>query len=45
MHGVEMSYLKGACGVTRWEGESNEGMNERCVMGAHTNEVKCYVVE
>ncbi len=32
---VEMSYLRGACGVTRWEGESNEcqvwsgGMGEK----------------
>ncbi len=25
---VEMSYLRGACGVTRWEGENNESMYE-----------------
>ena len=23
---VEMSYLRGVCGMTRWEGESNESM-------------------
>ena len=28
---MEMNYLRGACGV-RWEGESNEGMYERCGM-------------
>ena len=28
---MEMSYLRGACGVTRWEGESNESVYERCV--------------
>ncbi len=25
---VEMSYLRGACGVTRWDGESNESVYE-----------------
>ncbi len=27
-----MSYLKGACGVNRWNGVSNESMYERCGM-------------
>ena len=27
MHAVEMSYLRGACGVTRWEGENNESVS------------------
>ncbi len=38
---VEMSYLRGACGVTRWDGESNE----RCGMGSHADGVNCRVVE
>ncbi len=42
---MEMSYLRGACGVTRWEGESNESMYERCSMGACASRVKCGVVE
>ena len=37
---VETSYLKGACGVTRWEGESNDNVHERCGMGPCANEVK-----
>ena len=36
---MEMSYLRGACGVTRREGESNESM------GLCANGVKCGVVE
>ncbi len=42
---MEMSYQRGACGVTRWEGESNESVFERCVMGACASGVKCGVVE
>ncbi len=42
---VEMSYLRGACGVTRWDGESNESMYERCEMGSQANGVNCGVVE
>ncbi len=42
---VEMSYLRGACGVTRWDGESNESVYERCDMGSHANGVNCGVVE
>ncbi len=29
---VEMSYLRAACGVTRWYGESNESVYEKCGM-------------
>ncbi len=29
---VEMSYLRGACGVSRWDGLSNESVYERCGM-------------
>ncbi len=43
VHDVEMSYLRGACGVRRWDGESNESMYERCDMEACG--VKCGVVE
>ena len=37
--GVEMSYLRGTCGVTRWEDESNENEHERCGMGPCANGV------
>ena len=30
-HAVEKSYQRSACGVIRWDGESNVSMNERCV--------------
>ncbi len=39
VHTVEMSYLRGACGVTRWEGEINESVYERCGMGTCGSEV------
>ena len=42
---VEMSYLRRTCGVTRWEGESNESVCKSCGMGSHTNGVNCGVVE
>ncbi len=29
---VEMSYLKGACGVSRWDGLSRASVYERCGM-------------
>ncbi len=45
VHAIEMCYLRVACGVTRWEGESNESVNERCIMEACASGVKCGVVE
>ena len=33
------------CGVTRWEGESNESVYERCDMGPCANGVKFCVME
>ncbi len=42
---VEMSYLRGTCGVTRWHAESNESVDDRCGMGSHVNGVNCGVVE
>ncbi len=45
VHAVKMSYLRGACGVTRWDGKSNENVYERCGMGSRTNGVNCGVVE
>ena len=30
---VQISYLKDACGVARWEVESDESVYERCSMG------------
>ena len=40
-----MSNLRGACGVTRWEGESNESEYQRCGIVTHANGVKCGVVK
>lgn len=40
-----MSYLRGACGATRWEDESNETVYEKCGMGSCANVMKCGVVE
>ncbi len=37
---AEMSYLRGACGVTRWEGQSNESMYEKCGIGTCGSGVK-----
>ncbi len=34
-----MSYLKEACGMTRWEGESNKSVYETHSMGAYASEV------
>ncbi len=42
---VEMSYLRGACGVMRWEGKSIESLNERFNIGTCADGVKCGVVE
>ncbi len=30
VHAVDKSYLRGACGVNRWDGMSNESVYERC---------------
>ena len=45
MYDVKISDLIGACGMTRWEGESNGSLYERCGMGTCTNGMKCGVVE
>ena len=37
---VKISYLRGVCSVTRWEGESNESVYERCAMRPCANGVK-----
>ncbi len=42
---VEMSYLRGACGVNRWERLSNESVYERCGMRGRGSGVGCGVVE
>ncbi len=42
---VEMSYLRGACGVSRWDGLNNESVYERCGMRGHGGGVECGVVE
>ncbi len=45
MCAVEVSYLRGVCGVNRWDGVSNESVYERCGMGGHGSGVGCGVVE
>ncbi len=40
-----MSYLRGACGVSRWDGLSNESVYERCGMSGRGSGVGCGVVE
>ncbi len=42
---VEMRYLRGACGVSRWDGLSNESVYERCDMRGRESGVGCGVVE
>ncbi len=42
---VEMSYLRGACGVTRWDGGNNRSVYENCDIGTLANGVNCGVVE
>ncbi len=42
---VEMSYLSGACGVSRWDGESNETVYEEFGVGVTAKGVECGVVE
>ncbi len=42
---VEMSYMQGACGVSRWARESNEDTYRRCGMSETAVGVDCRVVE
>ncbi len=42
---VEMSYLRGSCGVSRWDGLSNDTVYERCGMRGCGSGVECVVVE
>ncbi|MCP5003018.1 MAG: hypothetical protein GY941_03575 [Planctomycetes bacterium] len=42
---VEMSYLRGACGLSRWDEVSNESVYERCGMGTRAIGIECGVVE
>ncbi len=42
---MEMSYLRGTCGVTRWEGESNEVVYEKCGTGSCASGVQFGVLE
>ena len=45
MCAVKMSYLRGACGVTRLDGESNESVYERSGISSQGNGVNCGVVK
>ncbi len=38
---MEMSYLRGACGVKSWDGVSDEKVYESCGMGSRANDVNC----
>ncbi len=42
---LEMSYLRGACGVSRWDGLSYANVYERCGMRERGSGVGCGVVE
>ncbi len=43
---IEMMCLKGACGVSRWDGKSNDSVHNRFGMGMTAGEgVDCGVVE
>ncbi len=44
-HAVEMSYLRVACGVNRWDGVSNESVNEKCGRRGRGSGMGCSVVE
>ncbi len=45
MRAVEMSYLRGACGVSRWDGFNNESVYEGCGMRGSGSGMECGVVE
>ncbi len=40
-----MSYMRGACGVSRWDGDSNEDMYERFGMSKTVVGMDCGMVE
>jgi len=40
-----MSYIRGACGLSRWDGESNVNVYDNFVMGTTTKGIDCGVVE
>ena len=42
---MEIHDLKGASSITRWHGESNESMYEKCGMVPCANRVKCGIEE
>ncbi len=42
---IEMSYLRGVCGVSRWDGLSNDSVYERCGMRGRGSGVGCGVEE
>ncbi len=42
---VELSYLRGSCGVSRWDCVSSESVYERCGMRVCGSGVGCSVVE
>lgn len=42
---LNMGYRRGACGVSGWNGEGNESMDERFGMGLTAKGVDCGVVE
>lgn len=45
MQAVEMSSVRGACGATSWNKDTNESVNERCGMSGKDKGVSCGVGE
>lgn len=45
MQAVEMSSVRGACGTTSWNKDTNESVNERCGMSGKAKGVSCGVGE
>ncbi len=42
---VEISYLRGACGVGRWDGLSNKSVHKRCGVRGYGSGLGCSVME
>ena len=42
---IVKSYLRGADGMTRWDGKSTESVYERCDMGAYTARITYNYIE
>ena len=45
VYAIEIRYLIGACGMTRWKSENSGSVHERCGMRICAHGGKCRVVE